>query len=188
MANANSSSVSIVKNSGEGSFVSTTNYGVGIGPLSVCAADFNNDGHPDLSAVNYVSGSVSVLTNEGDGTFATAVNFEVGGHPRCVVSADFNGDNKPDIASVGWDLDAVSVLLNITPCCFSTTGNVDCNVNDFADISDLTALIDNLFISLSPLCCEEEANTDGTGDVDISDLTALIDHLFISLNPTAMCP
>ncbi|MDZ4722721.1 MAG: choice-of-anchor B family protein [candidate division Zixibacteria bacterium] len=73
------------------------------------------------------------------------------------------------------------------PCCTGSTGNVDCDPGDASDISDLTALIDNLFISLSPLCCENEANTDGTGGVDISDLTALIDFLFISLAPTAPC-
>ncbi|MDZ4722619.1 MAG: hypothetical protein SGI97_01740 [candidate division Zixibacteria bacterium] len=76
----------------------------------------------------------------------------------------------------------------ITPCCLAATGNVDCDLGDVADISDLTALIDNLFISLSPLCCPNEANTDGTGAVDISDLTALIDHLFISLASTTDCP
>ncbi|MDZ4723106.1 MAG: hypothetical protein SGI97_04275 [candidate division Zixibacteria bacterium] len=48
-------------------------------------------------------------------------------------------------------------------------------------------MIDNLFISLAPLCCESEANIDGVPPVDISDLTALIDHLFISLAPTAAC-
>jgi len=72
-------------------------------------------------------------------------------------------------------------------CCIGTSGNVDCDVADVADISDLTALIDYLFISLTPLCCEAEANIDGDAPVDISDLTALIDHLFISLAPTAPC-
>jgi len=67
------------------------------------------------------------------------------------------------------------------------SGNVDCDTADVADISDLTALIDHLFISLAPLCCISEANIDGEAPVDISDLTRLIDHLFISLQPNEVC-
>jgi len=74
-------------------------------------------------------------------------------------------------------------------CCVAASGNVDCDQADVADISDLTALIDHLFINRTQLCCAEEANTDGSPDgvADVSDLTALIDHLFISLAPTAAC-
>jgi hypothetical protein len=57
------------------------------------------------------------------------------------------------------------------------------------DISDLTTLIDNLYITFTPLCCKEEANTDGSSDgfADISDLSALIDYLYISFTPPAAC-
>ncbi len=74
-----------------------------------------------------------------------------------------------------------------TPCCIGTTGNVDCSQGDLVDISDLSVLIDNLYISFAPLCCFEEANIDGQPGVDISDLTALIDYLYISFTPPAPC-
>ncbi|MBI5267375.1 MAG: hypothetical protein HY851_09115 [candidate division Zixibacteria bacterium] len=73
-------------------------------------------------------------------------------------------------------------------CCAGVTGNVDCDPNDGADISDLSALIDHLFIAFTPLCCEAEANIDGIAGVDISDLSALIDHLFINQTLPAGCP
>ena len=72
-------------------------------------------------------------------------------------------------------------------CCVARTGNVDCDPGDGADISDLSALIDNLYISFTPLCCPKEANTDGQPGTDISDLSALIDFLYISFTPTAAC-
>lgn len=75
-----------------------------------------------------------------------------------------------------------------TSCCVGMRGNVDCSSDNLVDISDLTALIDHMFISLGPLCCFDEANTDAAGLIDISDLTALIDHMFISLNPLPNCP
>jgi hypothetical protein len=72
-------------------------------------------------------------------------------------------------------------------CCVGTRGNVDCDAGQGVDISDLSRLIDNLFISFDPLCCVDEANIDGEGTVDISDLSMLIDNLFISLNPLPSC-
>lgn len=72
-------------------------------------------------------------------------------------------------------------------CCRGLTGNVDCDPTDGVDISDLSTLIDNLYISFTPLCCAKEANTDGQTGVDISDLSALIDYLYISFTPTAAC-
>ncbi|MBI5266827.1 MAG: thrombospondin type 3 repeat-containing protein [candidate division Zixibacteria bacterium] len=72
-------------------------------------------------------------------------------------------------------------------CCVGATGNVDCDTGDGVDISDLSALIDNLFISFTPLCCPNEANTDGSGGTDISDLSALIDNLFITFTPLTNC-
>ncbi|MBI5267819.1 MAG: hypothetical protein HY851_11370 [candidate division Zixibacteria bacterium] len=79
-------------------------------------------------------------------------------------------------------------------CCYAgsadgRTGNVDCDPGKGVDISDLSALIDNLFINFTPLCCQSAANIDGSpdGGIDISDLSALIDNLFINFTPTAMC-
>lgn len=79
-------------------------------------------------------------------------------------------------------------------CCWvnsldGRTGNIDLDPAKGIDISDLTRLIDFLFISLDPLPCMETANTDGDplGGVDISDITRLIDFLFISLDPTEYC-
>ena len=76
-----------------------------------------------------------------------------------------------------------------TWCCLDATGNVDCDPSDGADISDLSGLIDFLYITFTPLCCPKEANVDGdpAGGIDISDLSALIDYLYISFTPPAAC-
>ncbi len=74
------------------------------------------------------------------------------------------------------------------PCCAGDRGNVDCDPSGGVDIGDLTALINNLYISFDPLCCEAEANCDGIGGIDIGDLTALINNLFITFAPLPVCP
>ena len=77
----------------------------------------------------------------------------------------------------------------LTPvCCENLRGNVDCDPADGVDISDLSAMIDALYLTFSPLCCKEEANVDGFGQVDIGDLSTLIDYLYISFTPLPSCP
>ncbi len=79
------------------------------------------------------------------------------------------------------------VVKLIYVCCNGSTGNIDCDPSEGVDISDLTTLIDYLYINFQPLCCSEEANVDGSAGVDISDITALIDYLYISFSPPATC-
>jgi hypothetical protein len=90
----------------------------------------------------------------------------------------------------------VPVLVTTGSCCRGFTGNVDCDPDDVVDVSDIQALIDNLFLSLSPLCCEAEANINypGSGypetddEVDITDLSLLVDNQFLTLSPLSTCP
>jgi len=74
-------------------------------------------------------------------------------------------------------------------CCEGYRGDANCSGDDNPDISDITRLIDYLYLSSSmPLCCPEEADANGSGgDPDISDITALIDFLYLSHTPLAMC-
>jgi hypothetical protein len=72
-------------------------------------------------------------------------------------------------------------------CCHGATGNVDCDAGDHVDISDISTLIDHLYLTNNPLCCPEQADCDGLGGVDIADLSALISHLYISFMPLAAC-
>ncbi|MBI5266468.1 MAG: VCBS repeat-containing protein, partial [candidate division Zixibacteria bacterium] len=168
-------------------FGPATLYGVGDHPSSSFAADLNADGQLDLAVTNYGSTFVSVLPHDGPSLFLPAVNYDTRLNSSGIQAADFDGDGRMDLAMVCYQDSTVSVLKNITTCCDGFTGNVDCDPNQGVDISDLSALIDNLFISFSPLCCTYEANVDGEQGIDISDLSALIDYLFINFTPTAVC-
>lgn len=89
----------------------------------------------------------------------------------------------------GEDSDSDGVGNACRFCCIGMSGNIDCDPGEIVDVSDLTSLIDHLFLSLSPLCCKGEGDIDGDGsrDVSLADLTLLIDHLFIDRNPIADC-
>jgi len=87
--------------------------------------------------------------------------------------------------------------VSVVTCCEGTRGNVqlqpNCNAGDQGvDVSDLTNLIDHLFINFTAICCPEEADiapmASPDGSIDVGDLTALIDHLFITFPALPACP
>lgn len=74
-------------------------------------------------------------------------------------------------------------------CCQGTTGNVDCDPNEVISLTDLTRLINHLFVTFEPLCCVAEANVnaDGDGVINLTDLTVLANHLFVTFVPLPNC-
>ena len=73
------------------------------------------------------------------------------------------------------------------------TGDTDCSGSEEPDISDITRLIDYLYLSHAPLCCFDEVDVNASNqgpelEPDISDITALIDHLYINHGDLVPCP
>ncbi len=74
-----------------------------------------------------------------------------------------------------------------SPCCLPpTVGDID--QSTVVDITDVSMLVDNQFLSLTPLDCEEEGDIDFSGAVDITDLSILIDNQFLTLTELPPCP
>ncbi len=113
--------------------------------------------------------------------------------PTNEISLNTVGVTQPSITTSCFsyfpELKYPAVTIGAPPsCCVGTRGNVDNSPDQAVDISDLTALIDHLYISFAPLACSQEANLDGSAEnqIDISDLTTLIDKLYI--NPSSSYP
>ena len=91
--------------------LSKTNYAVQTSPLTIVAADFNNDGELDLATPNNSSNTVSVLLGNGNGTFQPQMTFLPGASPRTIAGADFNNDGNQDLAVTHLGSNVVSIHL-----------------------------------------------------------------------------
>ncbi len=104
--------VSVLLGNGDGTFQDYLDYTSrnGLG-APIALADFNVDGKPDLTIVNYQRNSVSVLLGNGDGTFPANVAYATGRSPQWFAAGYFNGDDKLDLVTANLSGSGVSVLL-----------------------------------------------------------------------------
>jgi M6 family metalloprotease-like protein len=166
--------------------------GDGIGDAcDACPIDPNNDYDYDGFCAN--------VDNCPNATNANQLDSDGDGIGNACDVCPFDALNDADNDGVCANVDNCSTLYNPGQqdinhdgigdacCCIGATGNVDCDLANGVDISDLSALIDHLYVTFTPLCCPKEANTDGEGSADISDLSALIDYLYVSFTPVKNC-
>ena len=108
-----------------------------------------------------------------------------------VVQLMFRFGSDGFMTAEGWYIDDIAVIY--TGCCGTYTGgytgNTDCDTDGKRNLADITKLIDRVYLSKTPLCCEENGNVDGDseGKFTLADITKLIDHVYLSKQMTALC-
>lgn len=98
-ANYSYSSMTVIFGNADGTFSGSTNISGDFSEYhhSVAVGDFNGDGKPDLTCVNFYDRSVSVRLNSGSGVFGPDLRFVAGFGPSSVAVTDFDGDGNTDI-------------------------------------------------------------------------------------------
>ena len=88
------------------------------------------------------------------------------------------------------EISNIAVAIAPDDRCKGSVGNANCDPDGLVDISDISTLIDHLFLSLRPLCCPDEANIVGNPgeQPDISDISGLIYYLFVGVTEPPPCP
>lgn len=121
-------------------FLQGGSYPVGGGPRSLCTADFDSNGHPDIATANQATNDFSIL-----------LNIMPGAPPSCCIGSTGNVNKS---AAEGPDLSDLSLLisyLTVTPKpvlqCLD-----EANVNGLSniDLSDLSLMIAYLTVTPKP--------------------------------------
>ncbi len=110
VANRDTNDLSILRNQGDGTFVSVGSIDAGgSGPSEVHTADFDDDGDADLLVT--VRRALSIFFNEGNFQFTEPLVHNV--NPRSTTPSDVDGDGDVDIVvSVGGGR-SISTLVNV---------------------------------------------------------------------------
>jgi len=110
--------VTILLNRGTGNFVAAPSSPEDAGnkPVSVVAANLDNDGDVDLAVANQQGGNVTVFRNNGSANFAEAPGSPetAGSFPQDIVAARLDADAAVDLAVVnqGSSSENVTILRN----------------------------------------------------------------------------
>ncbi len=149
-----SDSVSVLLNTGTGSFGTASHYMVGYFPSDIVSADFNGDGFPDLATANVSLGigDYSVLLNTGTGSF-NPVNYNSGAViSSSIASADFNEDGIADLVVTSYSSHYIYVLLG------TGSGTFASGVPYLTDVQSIRIVTDDF-------------NNDGHADLATADLS-----------------
>ncbi|MFZ5981863.1 MAG: hypothetical protein ACOYVF_14680, partial [Candidatus Zixiibacteriota bacterium] len=109
--------------------------------------------HPDPADTGKVICIDTVMIPEDAGLPLSAYQWEWLGEGTCRV----------DRVVPTWYAAPLCFTVVKNECCTGLTGNVNCSEADAPDISDITTLIDHLYLTKKPLCCLEEADVNGSG-------------------------
>jgi hypothetical protein len=120
-SNGNSCNMSVLLNSGTGTFTAASYTAVCVGGSlwGLVPADYDSDGKMDIALVqnnNMNSTTVEVFLGDGTGAFTgSPYQFDSDFGPRGICGGDFNKDGKPDLATANFSSGTLSVLLNSPP-------------------------------------------------------------------------
>jgi hypothetical protein len=99
---------------GDGQFSAGGLLAAGDTPNAAGAADFNEDGQPDLFSTND-NGRITIRLSRRGLLFESAISVSIGTRPIEAIAADINGDDHLDMIVPNRDTDNVSVVLGTGP-------------------------------------------------------------------------
>jgi hypothetical protein len=72
-------------------------------------------------------------------------------------------------------------------CCAGYTGDINDDGAIVPTLTDLTVLINYLFVTFDPLPCPTSADVSGDGNINLTDVNKLTNYLFVTFETLAKC-
>ncbi len=150
-ASLSNSTVTILKNDGNGNFAKTSSPGIsGANPVSVSLGDFDQDGDLDVAVNNAPYNTLSILLNDSAGNFTNSAQPVAGREANQVTTGDFDNDGDLDLAVTNGSANTVSILkkTQIKPPIFASVATPQLAGNEFwayVKVGDVANPVSNLF-------------------------------------------
>ena len=106
--NASTSTVSVLKGNGDGTFQAGVNSAAGGTGARMAAADFNHDGKLDL--VTMEGYQIDLLKGNGDGSFQPPIAYYAGAYPNDIDVGDVNNDGFADVFTASFSYGGTTQL------------------------------------------------------------------------------
>lgn len=182
VANRNSNTISIFKNTATSGFINSSSFApkfdiaTNFSPLYIDIGDLDGDGNPDIAVANNSSNNISIFRNKAIMNSLNATSFEpkvdipTDSYPYVVKIGDLDLDGKPDIA-VGYNYNtaALSVIKNN-----STIGSI--TAASFEPKVDLYS--GNGYFSV----CIADLNDNGKPDLVMTDIVQNLVSVFNNIS------
>ena len=153
--------VSILKNTGDGTFVLEKELKPGFTLSAIQGVDLNHDGFMDLAVTSLFSDTVRILLQREGGTFTELDPIKVGFAPVGITFRDFDGDQQMDMVVVNRDSNSLSILLGNGAGLFTSAGHFgvgatpsavaveDFDQDQFPDLATASTNVDGVSVLLS---------------------------------------
>ena len=163
------------------------------GSISICNRtvwdlDINDDGivgtvRDLVDLMRYVAGDTNAVGNPIDADVNGDCRIDWG--DAILLDSFFNHIIIPEF----WPPLPCPCSNPVRVCCWQMRGNLDSDMNNMVDLTDLSTLVAYL-TGFGPITikCSDEANVDGLGIIDLSDLSTLVAYLTGVGGPPAPCP
>src|SRR5262249_2942432 len=133
----NANEVAFVAGNGNGTFLDPVAFPVaGKEPVSIVAADMDQDGRPDLITADFANGLLggfSILRGRGDGTFDPPSLVRAGRGPGLLQPVDLDHDGAMDLGCTLIEPRGLILLENV----IKPASAQDCNGNGIPDRCDI---------------------------------------------------
>ena len=109
-SNFNSNNISVLRNSGGGTFLPHTDYATGQNPWGMAVGRVNADAYPDVVTADFSSSTVTLWLGSSTGALTFGYTLSAGSNPTDVALVDLDADGVQDMALANFNASSITLV------------------------------------------------------------------------------